>query len=185
MIFSEIWRHGPIRRHDADGKLLEAGYRWDQLRLIEKLELGGAGAALLCAAPFMYVGHSPEASVACLLAGLALLSILALLQRWPRVIVFTREGRVRSPHGIVGRFWERDLGALAEVSSIELTSSCRDFGVVLFTTEGRTILLAERMFKADARLVAVQTTKALREIRESIATIAGKRREPKETVWIS
>jgi hypothetical protein len=186
MISSETWRHGPIRRYDDDRRLLEAGYRWDQLRLIEKLGLAGAGAGLICAAPFMYVSHSPQAGFACLIAGVALLALLAGLQRWPRMIVFTREGHILTPHGLPGRPFLRRLDfPHTQVVSVELTRDCRDYGVVLFTNEGRTVLLAERMFKADARLIAVQVTKALREMRESMAVIAGKRREPKEPVWIS
>jgi len=186
MISSETWRHGPIRRHDTDGRLIKAGYRWDQLRLIEKLGLGGAGTSLIVAAPVMYVGHSPQGGFACLIAGLALLAILMAIQKWPRVVIFTRDGDVLTPHGLPGRMFLRKLDFLhTEVVSVELTRDCRDYGVVLFTSEGRSVLLAERMFKADARLVAVQVTKALREMRETMATIAGKRREPKEPVLIS
>lgn len=175
MTTPELWRHAPIRERNADGQLIEAGFRWDQYRIPELLGFGAAAIGVLVLAPFMHEGHSHEAGVATAAAGLAMLAVLAWVVRYPRMIVFTREGRVRSPHGIAGRFWVRDLGPLAEVSSVELTSSCRDFGVVLFTTEGRTILLAERMCKADARLVAVQATKALHEMRHSLASVASHR----------
>lgn len=186
MTLPETWRHGPIRRYDADRRLLEAGYRWDQLRLIEKLGLGGAGVGLLCAAPFMYADHSPQGGVACLLAGLALLAILAWLHRWPRTVLFTRDGGVLTPHGLPGSPFRRRLSfPHTQINSIEATSNCRDHGVVMFTTEGHTILLAERMFKADAHLAGVQLTKALQEMRQSLATVAGQRSEPKEPVLIS
>lgn len=181
MISSETWRHGPTRRHDTNGSLMEAGYQWDQLRLIEKLGLGGAGTSLIFAAPVMYVSHSPQGGFACLSAGFALLAILMALQKWPRVIVFTRRGHILTPHGIPGRLFLRKLDFLhTELVSIELTRDCRDYGVVLFTSEGRTVLVAERMFKADARLVAVQMTKALREMRETMATMASQRRPANE-----
>ena len=176
MILPELWRHRSIRERNADGSLREAGYRWDQFRIPELLGFGALGVGVLVLAPFMHAGHSPEAGVGTAAAGLAMLAALAWVVRYPRMIVFTREGRVRAPHGIAGRIWARDLGPLSEVSSIELTSSCRDFGVALFTTEGRTILLAERMCKADARLVAVQATKALQEMRQSMATMASQLR---------
>lgn len=181
MTLPELWRHGPIRERDAGGRLLEAGYRWDRFRMLEMLGFGAVAIGTLVLAPFMHEGHSPEAGVATAAVGLAMLAGLAWVIRRPRMIVFTRDGRVLAPNGIAGRFWVRNLGPIAEVSSIELTSSCRDFGVVLFTTEGRTILLAERMFKADARLVAVQVTKALREMRESIATMTNQRRPASES----
>lgn len=186
MISSETWRHGRIRRHDANGSLMEAGYQWDQLRLIEKLGLGGAGTSLIVAAPVMYVGHSPQGGFACLAAGLALLAILIALQKWPRIVMFTRDGSILTPHGLPGRpFLRREDFLHTDVVSVELTRDCRDYGVVLFTSEGRSVLLAERMFKADARLVAVQVTKALREMRESMAVIAGKRQEPARSFEIS
>jgi hypothetical protein len=156
--------------------LLEAGYRWDQLRLIEKLGLGGAGVGLLCAAPFMYADHSPQGGIACLMAGLALLLILAALQKFPRIVKFTRDGSVLTPHGLPSRPFLRRLDfPHTQISSIEATRNCRDHGVVMFTTEGHTILLAERMFKADAHLAGVQLTKALQEMRQSLATMAGQR----------
>lgn len=186
MTFLDHWRHGRIRRHDDDGRLAEAGYRWDQLRLIEKLGLAALSAAAIILAPFMYVGHSPQASVAFAMAGLGLLAIFVVLQKWPRTVVFTREASVLTPHGLPGRLFLRRLDfPHTEISSIEATRNCRDYGVVIFTTEGRTILLAERMFKADARLAAVQLTKALREMRESIATIAGKREQASGSVLIN
>jgi len=176
MITPELWRHRPVRERNEDGTLREAGYRWDQYRILEMLGFGAAAVGALVLAPFMHALHSHEAGVAVAAVGLAMLAGLAWVIRYPRTILFTRAGRVRAPHGIAGRFWARDLGPLSEVSSIELTSSCRDFGVVLFTSEGRTILLAERMRKVDARLVAVQATKALQEMRQSMATVAGQLR---------
>jgi hypothetical protein len=167
--------------------LIEAGYRWDQFRILEMLGFGALGVGVLVLAPFMHAGHSPEAGVATAAAGFAMLAGLAWVVKRPRMIVFTRDGRVLAPNGIADRFWVRNLGPIADVSSIELTSSCRDFGVVLFTTEGRTILLAERMRKADARLVAVQLTKALHEMRQSLATIgsrSGRTLEAVHGIWV-
>lgn len=187
MISRELWRHGPIRERDADETLLAAGYRWDQFGLLEKLAFGGLAVAGLLLAPFMYVGHSPQAGVVFVAASLAMLIALRWIGKRPRMIVFTRRGRVMAPNGIADRFGVRDLGPIAQVSSIELTSSCQDFGVVLFTTEGRTILIAERMRKVDARLIAVQLTKALHEMRQSLATIAGQRGQsarPMAEAWV-
>jgi hypothetical protein len=125
----------------------------------------------------MYVSHSPQGGLACLIAGVGLLALLAGLQKWPRIVMFTREGHILTPHGLPGRPLLRRLEfPHTQINSIETTRNCRDHGVVMFTTEGRTILLAERMFKADAHLAGVQLTKALREIRESMATIANQRR---------
>ena len=175
MILPEFWRHRPIRERDASGVLIAAGYRWDQYRILEMTGFGAFATIMLILAPVMYANHSPPAGVACAAAGLAMLMGLAWVVKHPRIIVLTRDGRVRAPNGITGRFWVRDLGSIAEVASIELTSSCRDSGVVLFTTEGRTILLAESMRKVDARLVAVQLTKALHEMRQSLASVGNRR----------
>lgn len=187
MTLPELWRHGRIRERNADGTLREAGYRWDRFRMLEMAGFGTFGIGVLILAPFMYADHSPPAGVASAAAGLAMLMGLAWVVKRPCIIVLTRAGRVLAPNGIAGRFWVRDLGPIAEVSSIELTSFCRDSGVVLFTTEGRTILLVEGMRKVDARLVAVQLTKALHEMRQSLASIGsrkGRTVEAMNEVWV-
>ncbi|MCC7250444.1 hypothetical protein [Hyphomicrobium sp.] len=180
-----LWSHGPVRqRHDA-GRLAVAGYRWHRFRLIEYAGYGTVALAVAVFGLVYFVWHGTPAALAVFLASAAGVVFLVVKAHWPHVVLFTADARVRTPNGIAGRFWVRDLGPIGEVSSIELTNACDEFGVVLLTTEGRTILIAERMFRVDARLVAVQLTKALYEMRQSLAMIGDERVEPKQPEWIS
>ncbi|MGD9785930.1 MAG: hypothetical protein AB7E80_14415 [Hyphomicrobiaceae bacterium] len=170
MLPFSLWSHRPVRVRER-GRLIAAGYQWQQLRLVEYAAYG-APALAVAALGFVYcLWHRTPEAVAVFLASAGMLAFLVLLARWPHLVLFTSDGRVRTPHGIARRFWVRDLGPIAEVASIEMTTACREYGVVMLTTEGHTYLIAERMRRVDARLVAVQLTKALHEMRTGMASV--------------
>jgi hypothetical protein len=185
MLFS-LWSHHPVRMRERD-RLTAAGYRWQPFRLVEYAGLSLFGLFCTASAIWFYAIGAPLVALALFVGGTALIAFLAVRAKCPHLILFTADGRVRSPHGIAQRVWWRDLGPVLQVASIELTNACRDFGVVLLTTEGHTYLIAERMRRLDARLVAVQLTKALHEMRTGMASVGAHSARPApigSEVWV-
>ncbi|AHB49907.1 hypothetical protein W911_03695 [Hyphomicrobium nitrativorans NL23] len=172
-----LWRHNPIRSRSPGGYLEEAGYQWDEARLSGQLIVAMLG-LISGATALVGYAHGPKPGLIFLLP-LALICVVKLT--WsiarPRIVVFEADGGISTPNGVAKRFWVERLNFdQTEIASIELTADGTNWGVVLFTKEGRTVLLSHAMQKADARLVAVQLTKALREIRESLSTVESRQR---------
>lgn len=173
MIFIRMWRHSPIRKRDPEGRLVESGYKWDQMRLPHYLFFGAMAIISACLAAQNIATARLDAAIAAF--GFLGFAALVYCAAGPSIVAFCADGRVLTPNGVRWRFWVEALDfPHHQIASIELASECQDYGVVFFTTGGRTVLISERLRKADARLVVVQLTNALREMRESLATVASR-----------
>jgi hypothetical protein len=185
MTFLSLWRHAPIRRDDFELVAVETGYWWDQDRL---QDLASTGVWTVAGAVFAVIGLLKGELVAFALAlAVAALTggyLCAILSR-PRIVIFKRDGAILTPNGIprrilpVRKLWFPH----ARIASIELTGDCQNFGVMLFTIDGESVLLAENMHKADARLVAVQLTRALLEMRDGLANARPPRMAYDDNPW--
>lgn len=90
-----------------------------------------------------------------------------------RGIAFERDGRISNRGGWIN--WLELVGATKDyshIASIEAIKTEQGFGVAMFTIYGGTVLLSEDLSEAKARLAAVQLTMALREMRQSLTTVA-------------
>lgn len=176
MISFNGWRHWPVRRKDKDG-LTESGYVWDEVRFKFYVLLALVAACGVIASTVAMLHRGFTDALVVLIPALTLLVPVVWVYRRPRTVVFRRDGAILTPHGVRGRLGVRKLRFPHwEIASIELCPQGEDFGVMLFTTEGASVLLAKDMYNGDARLVAVQLTKALREMRESMAVLASQKR---------
>lgn len=163
-----------IRERDANANLTAAGLAW--LEPVEvillpfsvlsfALLLGAGGAASHARTPILAV-------IALVIAAILCIAICFLLGSTSRGIAFTREGRISIRGGWVNRLemmWS--LKEHADIASIETIKTNRGHAVVIFTTWGDTHLMSDGLDEAEARLVAVQLTIALRQIREAISNI--------------
>lgn len=90
-----------------------------------------------------------------------------------RGIAFERDGRISNRGEWIN--WLELVGATKDyshIASIEAIKTEQGFGVAMFTIYGGTVLLSEDLSEAKARLAAVQLTMALREMRQSLTTVA-------------
>ena len=177
-------RHGPIRERNDEGTLCGSGYQWDEQRLSRQFASAAAPAAGVIVGIGIVPQH-PALGFLALVFGLALLTAVFHRRVRERVVIFLRDGEISTPHGTPQRFFRSRLSFNHDaIASIELTSDCEGFGVMLFTTEGQSVLLSQRMHKADARFVAVQLSKALREMRESLSTLSSRQHHASDVAWV-
>lgn len=170
----------PIRNRDRDGRLLLSGYQWTEMAWHQAFKLVAGGAAAVIATPIAVAAHGPSGFALLLFTALCLAN-LAYKRNRLRVITFDREGRVRAPNGLPWFFWRRDLPiSHATITSIEALQDREQSNVAIYTAEGQTFIVGELQRLGDARLVAVQLTKALHEIRRSLATVAHAQEEAEE-----
>lgn len=108
------------------------------------------------------------ASVACVL-------ICILCGSIERGIAFHDDGRISLRGGITNWLelaWAMRAQTHAHIASIEVVKMEQGgAGVAIYTTWGGTIILTSGLSEPEARLVAVQLTIALRELRESMTSI--------------
>lgn len=166
--------NGPaIRDHDGNGRLIAAGYQWDEFPHIRLLFIG----AVLVSSTYLCVVNSRTGGVAAalpfVLSGAISIAVGTWLWECRRTIVFRRDGNVLAPNGLPNRLGVRRMRIdSAAIASIEVTRECEGAGVAIYTVDGETFVISHKLKSPDARLVAVQLTKALRELRESQATVA-------------
>ncbi len=167
--------HPVIRERDEDGSLISAGFRWSepQLWVFQIFGTAGIGFAfywLMCLAD----RRTPtEFTTMVFLATIGCVGACAILGSVRRGIAFERNGRISNRGGWVN--WLDLFGSIEEhahIASIEITKTEQGAGVAIFTTWGGTVMLSQGLSEPAARLAAVQLTIALREMRESLTTVA-------------
>lgn len=167
--------HPVIREHDEDGLLRAAGYKWSEPALWVFQIFGTAGFVLagywlMCLAD----RRTPsEFTTLVFLGMIGCMVACAILGSVDRGIAFERNGRISNRGGWVN--WLDLFGRIKEhahIASIEVTKTEQGAGVAIFTTWGGTVMLSEGLSEPAARLAAVQLTMALREMRESLTTVA-------------
>lgn len=188
----EFFRDRPvIREWDENGLLKSAGYKWTEsidefIAFFLLSALGLIFYGLACAmderapsgAVFIFWG----ASVVCVLIAYACGTI-------ERGFSFERDGRIQNRAGWINKFdMMRSLKEHTHIASIEIMKTERGAAVAVFTTWGGTYVLSNGLNEAHARLICVQLTIALRELRESMTSIRSVQQRPEgatqQTVWI-
>lgn len=168
-----------IRGRDETGRLVTAGYRWDEPREnVKMLVLFAAifdfmgGIYVLIALAFV---NDKGPWIAGLLICVGIYAALHLVMKRfgvrPRAVIFRADGTTSLPFGIP---WFRNyhsLGAhLENIVSIEAGSVRGKDEVALFTRGGDIVTLSHFLHPENAHRVAVQLTSALKELREDMAS---------------
>jgi hypothetical protein len=173
--FGWFWG-SPIRQSDDEHRLVETGYHWHEL----SHDMIWVAAATFVSALYLSVAYYSESNFKAALPFAAVAAIYSdillrlLLRR--RTVVFRRDGSVRMPYGRPNKIGVRKLRIdHASIASIETTRECEGTGVAIYTVDGQTIIVSHKLRPSSARLVAVQLTKALHELRDSIATVGSTR----------
>lgn len=188
----EYFRGRPvIREWDENGLLKAAGYKWTEsidefIAFFGLAALGLVFYGLACAldkttpsgAAFLFWG----ASVVCLLIAYVCGTI-------ERGFSFERDGRIKNRAGWINKLdMIRSLKEHTHISSIEIMKTERGAAVAVYTSWGGTYVLSNGLNEVHARLICVQLTIALRELRESMASIRSVQQPPQgaaqQTVWI-
>lgn len=188
----EYFRDRPvIREWDENGLLKSAGYKWTEsidefIAFFVLAALGLIFYGLACAlderapsgAQFLFWG----ASVVCALIGY-------VCGTTDRGFSFERDGTIKNRAGWINKIdMMRSLKNHTHIASIEIMKTERGAAVALFTTWGGTYVLSNGLNEAHARLVCVQLTLALRELRESMTSIRSVQQRQlgttPRTVWI-
>lgn len=165
----------PIRERDAGGALIRSGFEWSERR--DSTFIPFLSGLLISVLPFLYgifliVADKPLGYP--VLIGSAFFMWLC----WrgirhgtslPRSLVFGADGAIDSPRGLPDfpklRRWEMQH---ADIVSIEAKMNMGNSTVELFKHGGGRELLAQKLTVDEARLVAVQLTTALNEMRAAI-----------------
>ena len=187
----EYFRDRPvIRERDETGLLKAAGYKWTEtidefIVFFGLAALGLVFYGLACAvdqttpsgAQFIFWG----ASVVCVLIAYVCGTI-------ERGFSFERDGRIKNRAGWINQI--DMIGGLKEhahISSIEIMRTERGAAVAVYTTWGGTYILSNGLDQAHARLICVQLTLALRELRESMTSMPSVQLQgaTQRTAWIS
>jgi hypothetical protein len=164
-----------IRERSKDGLLLAAGFTWREPVMWVFQIFGTASFPLLfywlmC----MSDRKTPAEFTTTVFIGLCgCVCACIFLGSISRGIAFERDGRISNRGGWVN--WLDLAGTtkdLAHIASIEAIKTEQGIGVAMFTIFGGTVLLSEDLSEAKARLAAVQLTAALREMRQSLTTVA-------------
>ena len=187
----EYFRDQPvIREWDENGLLKAAGYKWTEaidefIAFFGLAALGLVFYGLACAvdqttpsgAAFIFWG----ASVVCVLIAYVCGTI-------ERGISFERDGRIKNRAGWINQI--DMIGSLKEhthISSIEILKTERGAAVAVYTTWGGTYILSNGLDQAHARLICVQLTLALRELRESMTSMRSAQQQgaSQQMAWIN
>lgn len=170
-----------IREHDANGQLIQSGCLW------QEQSLGISSAFLIVAASTIgpFVLAVALMSSGSFLAGFLTLFIgpivvgLTLWAAIPRPscgLIFERDGTMRTPHGFPGyRRREIVTGHHDDVVSLEAKPSggpgnVQMFQVRMLFKSGDLVILSEHLHEAAALKVAAQLSRALEDLRRSVAT---------------
>ncbi len=173
-ILELLFRSPVIRERSKDGVLLAAGFTWREPVMWVFHIFGTASFPLffywlMCASD----RKTPAEFTTTVFLGLCgCVCACVFLGSISRGIALERDGRISNRGGWVN--WLDLVGSpkdLAHIASIEAIKAGQGFGVALFTVYGATFMLSEELSEAKARLVAVQLTMALREMRDSLASI--------------
>jgi hypothetical protein len=166
-----------IRERDEEGRLLASGFKWTE-PVAWVVMIFGIGAFVLffyALAGAMDHRTPPGAAFMVGIASAACVLICILCSSIKRGIAFHSDGRVSLRGGITNWLelaWAMRAHAHAHIASIEVVKTEQGgAGVAVYTTWGGTIILSRGLDEPDARLVAVQLTIALRELRESLTSV--------------
>lgn len=168
-----------IREYDRQGRLAEAGAVWREesrfgfgLLVIESIVcVGGFFYAIALVQGGRY-GLEPLWLAAASVVGFVLVCRGAVESCLPkRVLMLRRDGTAYVTRGIP---YDRRAGDLAWTQDIFRSIEVRKtrehgFAVDIHTSEGDAIMIGWKMSVGTARKLAVQLTKALRELREATA----------------
>lgn len=167
------WFRGlPIRHRDSEHRLVETGYHWHELPHDRVWLVAATGASALYLSVTYYSEANFKMALPCAAVAAIYADILLRLLLRRRSVIFSRDGSVRMPYGRPNKLGVRKLRINhASIASIETTQECEGTGVAIYTVDGQTILVGHKLRTSSARLVAVQITKALHELRDSIATV--------------
>lgn len=167
------WPMGPaIREHDSERRLIATGYQWDEHSHAQLLLAVATAVSAFYLCIVNYPIHGLKGALP--FAATVSVSTWAVLWMWfqRRTVMFHRDGAVLTPYGRPNKLGARRLRIHhASIASIEVTNECDGNGVAIYSVEGDTYIVGHRLRAPDARLVAVQLTKALRDMRESLATV--------------
>jgi len=188
--------NGPIvRERDIRGQLTAAGYCWAE-RFEDILPaLAGPSAIAIVIGVAQLFNHTATWMTALgpIIFGCIGLPLSVWFSVLERAVIFERNGRIAFPHGTFGSFWKRAFyRPHQDIASIEVTPQNYHgrsrFSVALFTVHGETWIVSGNLSNAQARLVAVQLTRALKELRDSMATLSTVTASPqprhKAPAWI-
>lgn len=155
-----------FRKYDASGKLVAAGFQWQEFNI--KVVLAG-----FCYIPLLmwiaYYFLSNDAGPIQLLLIIALAISIAIYiagSRFrPKSVIFTTDGTIETPFGFGGYKDKRIGGNHRNIVSIEVG---RREHVQMISNDGDTVVITgQELTDITARKVAVQLTKALEEIRRT------------------
>jgi hypothetical protein len=174
-ILSYLRYHPVIRERGEHGELAAAGFRWSEPQMWVFHIFGTSGFLLafywlMCLADR---GTSKEFTTMVFFGTLVCVGACMFLGSVRRGFAFERSGRISNRGGWVN--WLDMLGSIKEhahIASIEVTKTEQGAAVAIYTTWGGTVLLSDGLSEPAARLASVQLTMALREMRESLTTVA-------------
>jgi hypothetical protein len=167
--------HPVIRERGEHGELTAAGFKWSE-PMLWVFQIFGTGGFLLGFYWMMCLADRRTPSEFTTMVFLGMIGCMAacvILGSVDRGIAFERNGRISNRGGWVN--WLDLVGSIkehADIASIEVTKTEQGAGVAIFTTWGGTVMLSQGLSEPAARLAAVQLTIALREMRESLTTVA-------------
>lgn len=164
-----------IRECDANGELTRAGGQWSERHVWARIPFALAFCIAVPGFVFGLLVLIAKEPVGLLIAGGALIVIVLAIGGFrkygykPRSLVFGREGYIETPYGTADHPEERRWSiGLDQVASIEMRARAQQDVVELFTRDGAMECLARGIPEETARLVSVQLTLALTEMRAAI-----------------
>ena len=162
----------PLRCYDQEGLLASSGYQWDERMPPKYLGCGIVAAAAFALSVFLFANVSAAAGIGALVTSVIGAAGCIYYWRCRPTVIFHRDGRVETPFGVPRKPWARFLPVdQTKISTIEAVRQKDSACIELVTVDGETCIVGSELRFADARLIAVQLSKALRELRDSMATL--------------
>jgi hypothetical protein len=163
-----------MRNWDEQGHLTSSGFKWSEPVEFVWMTFGTGAFGLVFYGLMAGTDHrTPPGFVTMLMFGAAVcIAICFFCGSIDRGFSFERDGRIRNAGGFVN--WVEMFGGLKthdQITSIEITKTERGVAVIVLTNSGGTFCWSDGLNEPKARLIAVQLTIALRELRQSMATI--------------
>lgn len=160
-------------------RLAEAGYQWKEtnqgVQITGWTIMGFSSFAFLLAWAIAGMRNGSDAASVLMLIGFGMLLVGHMIGNvWAhrmRSIIFEATGPIRAPQGLPLAMHVTELGCrVDEISNIELDRSANgQQAVSIISIEGDTVLVAHNLLPDTARKVAVQLTRALDDLRLSLA----------------